>query len=104
MGNIADLQILSSNCPLQVRLSYERAKQRHLTTYKNKEATNKEQIVDYSQFSLEASEETRTLVTLLKSVSARFNNTDEYDNLLDYGKSYDWSLINETVSECHHKK
>ena len=88
---------------MQVRLSYERAKQRHLTTHKNKQATTKEQIVDCSQFSLEASEETRTLVTLLKSVSARFNDTDEYDNLLGYGKSYDWSSMDELVSECNKK-
>ena len=95
-----EVLISSLNCPLQVRISFERSKQRYFATYKNKEATTKEQIVDYSKFSVEASEETRTLVTLPNLVSARFKDTNEYDSLLDYGKTHDWSLIEEKASEC----
>ena len=86
------------NCPLEVKLNYERAKQRHLTSNVNKEATNKEQIIDYSKFSIEASDETKTLVSLLNKVTARFNDTDEYDKLLDYGKHFDWAKMRMKVS------
>ena len=90
--------IESQNCPLEVKLNYERAKRRHLTSNRNKEATSKEQIIDYSKFSVEASEETKTLVSLLNKVSARFNDTDEYDKLLDYGKYFNWSSRRVPVS------
>ena len=88
--------INSNNCPLTVKLNHARSKQRYLNMYKNKEATGKERIIDYSQFSIEASDETKTLVELLNTVSARFNDTDEYDKLFDYGKTFDWSVIKRT--------
>ena len=67
--------------------------------YRNRETTSKEKLIDYSNFSIEADDETKTLVTLLNTVSARFNDTDEYNKLLDYGKSFDWSTVHEKVSE-----
>ena len=91
--------ISNPGCPLQVSISFERSKQRYLTMHKNKEATSKEKLVDYSNFSIEAEEKTKTLVTLLNIVSTQFNDTDKYDKLLNYGKNFNWSTVREEVSQ-----
>ena len=96
--DLFNVLITNPRCPLQVSISYERSKQQYLTMYRNRETTSKEKLIDYSNFSIDADDETKTLVTLLNTVTARFNDTDEYDKLLDYGKNFDWSTVHEKVS------
>ena len=66
--------------------------------HKNKEATTKTEIVDYEKFSMEASPETQTLVTMCNTVTAKFNNADKYDDSFDQGWDYDWSKQHIKVS------
>ena len=69
-----NILLQSDLCPLSVKLAHNRAKQRFLTMHKNKEATTKIEIVDFEKFSIEASPETQTLVTMCNTVTAKFND------------------------------
>ena len=84
-------------CPLPVRIGFNRAKHRLLS--KTPEITNKEELIDYSQFCVEASTDVIDLVNICTTVAAKFNDADEYDGLFEYGYSYDWSKRHFQVSK-----
>ena len=90
--------MLSDSCPLKVKVPFERVKQRVMTKSQFKEPTSQVEVVDYSQFSLEISQDSEDAVAIASTLQAREGTEGTiYDHDYDTGKDYDWSKRNVVV-------
>jgi hypothetical protein len=90
--------ILSDSCPLKVKVPFERVKQRVMTKSQFKEPTSQVEVVDYSQFSLEISQECEDAVAIASTLQAMEGTEgSNYDYDYDTGQDYDLSKPNVVV-------
>jgi hypothetical protein len=90
--------ISSDSCPMKVKIPFERVKQRVMTKSQFKEPTSQVEVVDYSQFSLEISQDSEDAVAIASTLQAMEGTEGKiYDYNYDTGQDYDWSKPNIVV-------
>ncbi len=93
--------ILSPNCPVKVKIPFNRIRQRVQTKSVHKEPVSQVEAIDHSQFSTDISEETREAVDIASTFPVGCE--DDEDTLLEYkfdkGKNFDWSVPTIQVPE-----
>jgi hypothetical protein len=90
--------ISSDSCPMKVKVPFERVKQRVMTKSQFKEPTSQVEVVDYSQFSLEISQDSEDAVAIASTLQAMEGTEGKiYDYDYDTGQDYDWSKPNIVV-------
>jgi hypothetical protein len=90
--------ISSDSCPMKVKIPFERVKQRVMTKSQFKEPTSQVEVVDYSQFSWEISQDSEDAVAIASTLQAMEGTEGKiYDYNYDTGQDYDWSKPNIVV-------
>ena len=90
--------VSSDSCPMKVKVPFERVKQRVMTKSQFKEPTSQVEVVDYSQFSLEISQDSEDAVAIASTLQAMEGTEGKiYDYDYDTGQDYDWSKPNIVV-------
>jgi hypothetical protein len=83
---------------MKVKIPFERVKQRVMTKSQFKEPTSQVEVVDYSQFSLEISQDSEDAVAIASTLQAMEGTEGKiYDYNYDTGQDYDWSKPNIVV-------
>jgi hypothetical protein len=86
--------ITSPECPAKVKISFRRMEHRFNTKSGHKEPISKMEAVNYAQFSMDISEETKEAVDIASTFPVGCE--DNEDTLLDYkfdkGVDFDWSV------------
>ncbi len=90
--------VSSDSCPMKVKVPFERVKQRVMTKSQFNEPTSQVEVVDYSQFSLEISQDSEDAVAIASTLQAMEGTEGKiYDYDYDTGQDYDWSKPNIVV-------
>jgi hypothetical protein len=90
--------VSSDSCPMKVKVPFERVKQRVMTKSQFNEPTSQVEVVDYSQFSLEISQDSEDAVAIASTLQAMEGTEGKiFDYDYDTGQDYDWSKPNIVV-------